>query len=611
MGIVKKILTFTTLFNIVFSLARAQELDSNYFKLHTVIKGETSYGIAKKYQINLNDFFNANPDATNGLSRGQILKIPIPVFSNYKSGSEKDSIPKKHIVKNGETLWSISKLYGVQFSIIKSYNKLTSNDLSKDQILLIPNILTDTINKITPIFKYVEHPLLNKCDTLIIHNVKKKETLYSISKKYGIGIDKIIENNVFLEDKGLKKGQDLKIIYKIIDCEEDSVKLIPEQLFRDSNAVVDPILNISILLPFFIEESDSIIENCPENIICELNKSSERSILLYNGIMMALEEFKKQGYNLELTLFDTKYDTNIVKDILIDSLMLESDLIIGPIFSKNVKLVRTFSNLYRVPMISLFNIPSQALFNYPDLYKLKVSRSIQSKEIANFLKMNNSKDNILLISDTEDRKSKVYSRIFSEVYNDSIVLEDTVIVQKDSIFPNLVKRGEDWENLHSKLSHEKNNFIVICSNQTPFLTYAFNQIIEFSNSEDHYNSKFTIFGFEDLYRINTVDIIYKNKFNLHFSSVGLIDYESDKVINFIESYQNYFSAEPTQLVFDGYDLVYSIMLEVFSENPKKNIYHGLKTDVDFNKIDLNSGSENTIVKFYNLKNYQLNQLFKN
>ena len=128
--------------------------------------------------------------------------------------------------------------------------------------------------------------------------------------------------------------------------------------------------------------------------------------------MMALEEFKKQGYNLELTLFDTKYDTNIVKDILIDSLMLESDLIIGPIFSKNVKLVRTFSNLYGVPMISLFNIPSQALFNYPDLYKLKVSRSIQSKEIANFLKMNNSKDNILLISDTEDRKVKSIQEYF-------------------------------------------------------------------------------------------------------------------------------------------------------------------------------------------------------
>ena len=56
--------------------------------------------------------------------------------------------------------------------------------------------------------------------------------------------------------------------------------------------------------------------------------------MLYNGIMMALEEFKKQGYNLELTLFDTKYDTNIVKDILIDSLMLESDLIIGLYFQK-------------------------------------------------------------------------------------------------------------------------------------------------------------------------------------------------------------------------------------------------------------------------------------
>ena len=502
-------------------------------------------------------------------------------------------------------------MYGVQFSLIKSYNQLKSNDLTLDQVLLIPNIITDTINEITPMIKHVDHPLLKKCDTLIIHKVKKKETLYSISKKYGIGLDKIIENNVFLENKGLKKGQELKIIYRLFDCNEDSVNIIPDQLFADSNAIVDPILNISILLPFFIDDSDSIIENCPENIICDINRSTERSVLIYNGIKMALEELKSQGYNLELTLYDTRYDTNIVNEILKDSLMLESDLIIGPIYSKNVKLVRAFSKFHRVPMISLYNVPSQALFNYPDLYKLKASRSTQSKEMANLLKMNNSEDNILLISDIDDRKSKIYSRIFSDVYNDSLFLKDTIMAQKDSIFPNLVKRGEDWENLHELLSQDKNNLFVICSNQIPFLTYAFNQIIEFSNSQNHYNSKFTIFGFEELFRLNTIDVNYKNKFNLHFSSVGLIDYESSKVKNFIERYQNYFSAEPTQLVFDGYDIVHSVFLNAFSNNQYDKLYQGLKTDVNFKKIDTNSGLENTIVKFYNLEDFQLNQLSKN
>ena len=93
------------------------------------------------------------------------------------------------------------KIYGVQLSIIKSYNNLISNNLTDNQILLIPNIIADTINQITPLIKHVEHPLLNSCDTIIIHKVKKKETLYAISKKYQIRLDKIIKHNPFLKKK--------------------------------------------------------------------------------------------------------------------------------------------------------------------------------------------------------------------------------------------------------------------------------------------------------------------------------------------------------------------------------------------------------------------------
>ena len=135
-------------------------------------------------------------------------------------------------------------------------------------------------------------------------------------------------------------------------------------------------------------------------------------------------------------------------------------------------------------------------------------------------------------SDIEDNKSKVYESIFSDVFNDTSYLINDTLKVVDSILPILLKRGDDWSHLLDKLSKKKSNLIVITSNQVPFLTYAFNKIIEFSNSQNHYKSDFEIFGFEDLYTMKTIDIKYKNKFNLHFVSKGILDYESKFVILF-------------------------------------------------------------------------------
>jgi LysM repeat protein len=589
----------------------SQTIDSTKFSFHKVLKNETSYGIAKKYQISLNDFFFANPNASKGISKGEIVKIPLKFFNNKEIGIEIDTVIKKHKVLRGETLWSISKIYGVQLSLIKSYNNLNSNSLKDNQILLIPNIIADTVNQITPLIKHVNHPLLNRCDTIIIHKVKKKETLYAISKKYQIGLDKIIRNNPFLEEEGLKKEQELKIIYRLKDCAEDSIGTHTDSLLLINQSTNNSVINISLLLPFFIDYSDSIIKECPENTTCAIKKITEKSILTYNGIKIALDELKEKGYNIELSIFDTQYDTTTIKEILSDSLFLNTQLIIGPLYSKNIKLVRSYSKNYQIPMVSPYNIPSQALFNYPNLYKLNSSRSTQSKEIATFIRKNIINDNILLIVDKEDRKSMVYGSIFSDEYNDSIYLMDS-INPLDSVLIMNVKRGEDWSFMEKRLSKKTNNIFVVCSNKVPFLTYAFNQIIGFSNTQNHYKSKFTVFGFEDLYRMNTIDVKYKNKFNLHFSSNGIINYNAENVISFINNYRNKFLSEPTTFAFESYDMVKSIFLQVFPADTNSSfVYTGLKNDVIFNKIEDNSGSENIKVKFYSLNNFILNQLFEN
>ena len=82
MGIKTLTYRFLSFFLAVFFVTNliAQDKPKIKFIFHTVSKGETSYGIAKKYQVDLNEFFNYNPSASNGLSKGDILKIPIKTF---------------------------------------------------------------------------------------------------------------------------------------------------------------------------------------------------------------------------------------------------------------------------------------------------------------------------------------------------------------------------------------------------------------------------------------------------------------------------------------------------------------------------------------------------
>src|SRR5687767_7692901 len=107
-----------------------KEVNGKHFILHKVEKGEGLYAIARRYKANVDDIKNANPEAGEGLKVGQVLLIPYtPVAATPTKPEVKKDEPVLHVVKTGETLYSISKLYNVTVDEIKIKNKLTSNNL--------------------------------------------------------------------------------------------------------------------------------------------------------------------------------------------------------------------------------------------------------------------------------------------------------------------------------------------------------------------------------------------------------------------------------------------------------------------------------------------------
>lgn len=94
---------------------------------HIVQSGETLFSISRMYDVAVSDLRRWNQLRSDNLSLGQELLIGPPA----------DEDATIHIVQRGETLFAISRLYGVTIAEIQSWNNLDGTQLSTGQELTI------------------------------------------------------------------------------------------------------------------------------------------------------------------------------------------------------------------------------------------------------------------------------------------------------------------------------------------------------------------------------------------------------------------------------------------------------------------------------------------
>lgn len=148
---------------------------------YVVQSGDTLWSIAKKFGVSVEELKNKNQLASNSLKINQVLFIP----------SEEEVPGDTYIVQAGDSLYSISRRYGLTVDELKKLNQLTSNALSIGQKLKIKGEL------ITP-------PSSN------IYVVQPGDSLYKIANNYGVSVDNLKSYNG-LSSNLLSIGQVLKI----------------------------------------------------------------------------------------------------------------------------------------------------------------------------------------------------------------------------------------------------------------------------------------------------------------------------------------------------------------------------------------------------------------
>ena len=109
----------------------------NYIN-YVVQKGDTLYGIAKKYQVSVDTLIQDNALSNNNLVIGQNLKIRTNNIVNVEECFGMEEPIMTYSVQKGDTLYGIARRFGVSVQELMKSNSLSSNTLKIGQVLVIP-----------------------------------------------------------------------------------------------------------------------------------------------------------------------------------------------------------------------------------------------------------------------------------------------------------------------------------------------------------------------------------------------------------------------------------------------------------------------------------------
>ncbi|MCR5861824.1 LysM peptidoglycan-binding domain-containing protein [Flavobacterium sp. J372] len=181
------------------------------YRKHKVAKGETVADIAKKYKVTPYDIYRLNPDSKNGVKENSIILVPNeskPATTAPVAEKPTKVVNTEHVVAAKESLYSLSKKYGVTVDEIKKANGTSvDNGLQIGQKVIIPikgSAVAAEVKEAAKAEKKATPP------SYFFHTVAAGETKYSIAKQYGMSLQLLEALNPEAKDT-LAIGQKLKL----------------------------------------------------------------------------------------------------------------------------------------------------------------------------------------------------------------------------------------------------------------------------------------------------------------------------------------------------------------------------------------------------------------
>lgn len=401
-----------------------------------------------------------------------------------------------------------------------------------------------------------------------MHTVSRKETLFAISKAYGVSMDAIKDRNPFVET-GLRNGQVLLVPIKEPDAAAKKSAKSTQSIIgnQKSDPVFTPAPMQAIALPptppmntpgtneypkqdlpqisaqdISLGLTRNIDANRPLKVALLLPFGSENDatfVDFYRGALIALAELKDSGVSVEMNVLSTGASISGVESIISSGALDKVNLIIGPVYDKPFEIVAAYAAQNAVPIISPLTTVGSA--NNPYVVAVAPKDGNKWDKIAPML---------------ADPTSNV-------IYIDFAAFADAAVVgELAPILPPTTRRipyaGKPTPitDISSAFSRESLNVIVVPVSEENAVDALLARISS-ANAAGRY--KIAVIGTSRWARFKNINFELLFKLSATYPASYYSDRANDKVKQFFRQYITDFETIPSLFSFRGYDVTKSFI----------------------------------------------------
>ena len=464
--------------------------------------------------------------------------------------------------------------------------------------------------------KQMRSSVIEKIDgrDFYIHTIKHGQTLYMISKAYGVEVNDIIRENPGVKE-GIKADQKLRILVpgqkgdtipknpvgkdKVVSgkVSETETRKIPQK--TDSVAIVElpcgkdsttkkPVYKVALMIPLFLDSVDHINAENPDPKIFETSKSFQ-FLPYYEGFMMALDSLEKQGLKIKLYINDADKDTAKTKLLLKTPEMKSMDLIFGLLYQQNFQIVAAFAKKNRINLINPISERSGLIEGNPYIFKVQQPKKSQIEQLAVYMSGVFNDGQVLIIRNGEYSDRDAPDRLKKECQERNLKVQ---IV-------------EGHEAAMTLLLKDKPNYVVAFSDKQEYVLDLLRGLYKLRNEFN-----ITMIGLPNWSALEGLENEYLVALKTHMMARSFIDYDNPAVKQFVRHYQDIYKTDPELLAFQGFDQAYYFLsvLKAYGANIGHCIgdfrMNSLQTHFNFIQTKDN-GFENQHWGIFKYENYKL------
>lgn len=404
------------------------------FYVYHVEAKETIYSISKKLGISIDEMKRYNPELADGLKKGQDLYFPVADFNdevkasgqgsnvarqsretvdNATTGQAKAEQPKAeqpkaeeeqlpsfggessrikevnhtpdlyHKVVKGESLYGIAKQYGMTVEELIALNPEASNGVEVGMTLLIKKGETVAPGIITPATPEATAPAPGH---IILHTIKKGDTLYNVAKRYNTTIDDIVALNPGIAADNFKIDSTIRVpdnrgaaspASGITEPAQPEVTepRQPEADTADSPVAAEPqitntkrTIDIALMLPLQLD--------------AKMNKQSRLYTEFYEGFLLAVDNARRStGKTIRLHTYDSGANGENVDELLRRPELSGMDAIFTPDALPAVSAISRYANKRGIAVINAFAAKADNYKTDSVFYQLITPADVMNRKV--------------------------------------------------------------------------------------------------------------------------------------------------------------------------------------------------------------------------------------